>query len=140
MLKAVVIGRHELLPRQLSELRRLGVSEVMYVVSLPDNAEELDRLVRKWKEQGARAVIVQALPLRLLVHLWNVCRKHGLDLLVAEMVTVGAAGSEEEAKRIVNENPDARTYLRAPGDKAIRVVEFKGWRRVRTLKVELEEV
>ena len=139
-MKAVIIGRHELLPGQLEQLKKLGVIETKYVASLPEDAVELQSVIEQWREQGVKAVIVQALPLRILARLWELCSRHGIDVVTAEMVTVGLARNEGEAKALVEARPDVRTYVRSPTDKVIRVIEFRRWLRVKMLRVELEEL
>ena len=135
-MRAVVIGRHRMLPAQLESLRRLGVESIEQVAGVDEG--RLEDQVEGWARRGVRYVIVQALPLRILVRLFNVCRARGIDVLLARMEQVAVVEGEEEAMRLVEEAGDRRTFLRAPGDVVVRVVEFKGWERIVRLEVELE--
>jgi len=133
---AVVIGRHRMLGVQLEELRALGVAEMIQVPKIDEDA--IEGLVAEWAERGVRYVVIQALPLRLLDKLYKASRRVGIDLLVAHMETVAMARTREEAERLVAEKPEARTFVSAPGDEYLRVIEHKGWMRIRRLEVELE--
>ncbi len=135
-MKAVVIGRHRMLPAQVEELEKLGVEAVEQVLGIDE--DRIQETVKKWVENNVKFVIIQALPLRLLHKLYVETSKYGIVLVVAHMKTVGLAANEEEAKRLVSEKPCARTYLKAPGDSAIRVIEHVRWERIKNLEVELE--
>ncbi len=140
MLKAVLVGRHRLLKKQVDDLRRLGIDEVVNVLSLPEDRSLLEELVDRWVSEGVRYVVVQALPLRVLKELWDVCRSRGVSVLIARMESVGLTESEDEARRIVGESPDSRTYIKGVQDRAYRVIEFKYWEKIKELKVILEPV
>ncbi|MCE4619780.1 MAG: hypothetical protein F7C33_02025 [Desulfurococcales archaeon] len=138
MVKAVVIGRHRMLPKQLEDLRRLGVDGFIQVPMIDE--ENIADSVEEWASKGARYIIVQALPVHLLHKLYLEASKQGLDVLIARMESIALVKSEEEAEKLVKENPGARTFLRARSGEAVRVVEFKGWDRIKQLHLELEPV
>ncbi|MEB3847047.1 MAG: hypothetical protein GSR74_03625 [Desulfurococcales archaeon] len=136
MVKAVVIGRHRMLSKQLEDLRRLGVDGFIQVPIIEE--ESIADSVEEWARQGARYIIVQALPVNLLHKLYLEASRQGLDVLIARMDSIALVKSEEEAENLVKENPGARTFLRAKSGEAIRVVEFRGWEKIKQLHLELE--
>ena len=136
MTKAVIIGRHRLLPAQLEDLRRLGVEETIQAPTLDE--ENLEKQVKEWATQGTRYIIVQALPLRLLLRLHKAATSHGITILIPRMEHVALAETLEEAEAIVAEAPGKRTYLHGRGDEKIRVIEFRGWEKIKKLEAELE--
>ena len=138
MVKAVVIGRHHMLAKQVEDLRRLGVDGFIQVSIIDE--ESISDSVKEWARQGARYIIVQALPVHLLHKLYLEASRRGLDVLIARMDSIALVENEEEAENLVKENPGARTFLRAKSGEAIRVVEFKGWEKIKRLYLEVEPV
>ena len=136
MPKAVIIGRHRLLPAQKRDLQLLGADETIQAPTLDE--ENLEQQVREWAAQGTRYIIVQALPLRLLLRLHKAATQHGIEILIPRMEHVALADTREEAEAIIAEAPDKRTYLQGRGDEKIRIIEFHGWEKIKRLEAELE--
>ncbi len=138
MVRAVVVGRHRMLKAQLEVLRELGVESVEQVSGVDEN--RVEEQVAEWASRGVKYIIVQALPLSLLVRLFEASQKHGVDVLLARMKQVAVVEGEDEAEKLVSEAPERRTFLRSRGDLAVRVIEFRGWERIKKLDVELEAI
>ena len=136
MPRAIVIGRHRMMPAQVEELREKGIDAIEQVAKIEE--DEIPQLVETWARNDVRYIVIQALPLALLYKLFREARKAGIDLIIAWMDTVAVTEDEEEARKLVQEKPDRRTYLKAPGDKAIRVIEHRKWMKIKRLEVELE--
>lgn len=139
-MKAIIVGRHELLKKQKEDLRMLGVTDIINILSIPEERSRIEHLVGEWIKDGVRYVIIQALPLKLLKTLWEVCNSKGISVLLARMESVALVSDEDKAREIVHKSPDNRTYIKGIHDKAYRVIEFRYWERIKRLEVELEPI
>jgi len=139
-MRAIVIGRHTLLKGQINSLKKIGVTEIINVLSIPEDRQDLEKIVNEWIKNKVHYVIVQALPLKTLRTLWNICNDKGLIVLVARMESIALVETEQEAKSITSKSPSTRTYIKGVQDKAYRVIEFKCWEKLKKLEVDLEPI
>jgi len=139
-MRAIVIGRHSLLKGQIESLKKIGVREITNVLSIPEDRQDLEKIVNEWIKNKVHYVIVQALRLKTLRTLWNICNDKGLIVLVARMESIALVETEQEAKNITSKSPSTRTYIKGVQDKAYRVIEFKCWEKLKKLEVDLEPI
>jgi hypothetical protein len=130
--KAVYVGRHELLPAQKRALAELRLEIVKRIENLPTGSE-LNALFQQWKSEGIEAVVTVALPPSLLAQL------SVFPLYVFQMESRAAAITVEEAQRWVEENPTARTFLPGRPGEPIRLLQFTGIQRVKVI-IQSEKV
>ena len=129
------VSRHSILPAQLCLLmKKLGedVAIVQYTKPVP-NAE----FVIKLAEAIGAKYIVPVLPLSFIARLVEHGRKSGITVLFARMEVVAQVETIEEALKIVNENPLARTVT-TYADGTIKVHEFKGFEVIKEVKLVTE--
>jgi len=139
MYKAILIGRHSFLDAQEKELKKAKIKIVYEIRQLND----IWGTINKAKELGAKFIIVTALPYHLMKSLYKEATKRRIKIIVAEMEGILLTEDEEKARKLVNEAPDRRVALPPPrGDivKTWRVVEFKGWKVIRMLRVKDEDL
>ena len=136
-IKAVLIGRHRLLPAQQEAIQRLGVEIVEQVAQVPTEPQQLQKFISELKQKGIQALIVQALPIELLSQLL----KH-FTIFFMKMQQAALVESEEEAQRLVAEKPEKRVAIpSAVGErKTFRIMEFVGVTRVKKIVIEEEPV
>jgi len=130
-MRAVLIGRHRLLPAQERALRELGIEVVRQVEQLPEG-RELEKLVEGWRREGIEAVVAGGLP----VHLTAQLSRLGMRVLQLRMRAVATVKSEEEAEKLVRAREGWRVALPAPDGSSHRVMEFEG---IYELRVVVEE-
>jgi len=133
-MKAVLIGRHSLLPIQTRMLEKLGIEIVRQVPQVPTSPQEISQFVAQLKAEGVEAIVIQALPMAVLATLLQEAKKHGIKVLTFEQETI-FTGSVEEAKKLVEEKPERRTLLTAPNAPA-RVIEAKAISELTEIKIE----
>ena len=125
-------SRHPPVERQLAELRRIyGGVRVVQLAGVIPSAEWLDARAR---ELGARAV-VPVLPLSFIARLAELAR--GYDLLWAEMEAVKVL--TEEPRPGADYDPSTEVYIKGY-EGSYRIMRFKGFKRIKAVKLELEEV
>ncbi|MHA1632766.1 MAG: hypothetical protein ACTSXC_08190 [Candidatus Freyarchaeota archaeon] len=129
MAKVAWISRHPPLPVQISELKR-KLGEDVEVIQISRTFASADEVLREVKALGATHAVV-VLPLSMVAHLVN---DKSITWLFAKMEAIAQVKSIEEAKRIVDEKPEART-MTTYADGTVRVFEFKEFQRI--VKVEL---
>jgi len=127
MEKAVLVGRHKLLPLQEKALNDLGIQIVRQIENLPTEQNQLRGLIEKLKGEGVEAVVTVALPPQLLASL-----SASFNLYVFEMKS-HTVQSVEEAERWVSEAPEKRTYLPGRPGEPVRCLEFVGVNSVRVV-------
>jgi hypothetical protein len=126
-MKAVYVGRHELLPMQKKALEELGIEIIKRVENLPVESAQLSALLAELQREGVEGVVTVALPPHLLAAL-----SQRFPLFVFEMRSV-VFQSAEEAQRWAAENPSARTYLPGKPGEPVRGLEFVGINRVKVI-------
>lgn len=129
------VSRHNVLPAQLDQLmQKLGsnIVVVQYLKPVP-NAE----FVIKLAEALGAKYIVPVLPLSFIARLVEQGKVKGITILFARMEVVAQVNSMEEARRLVDENPLART-ISTYADGTIKVHEFKGFEVIKEVKLVTE--
>ncbi len=133
--KAVLVGRHKLLPAQEEALRKAGFEIVEQVPQIPSEPGELQKWAQEVKSRGISTIVIQALP----PHLIAILLQAGLEVISMKMQAVATVTTEEEAKRLVAEAPEKRTFLPAR-EGGFRVVEFVGLTRIKRIVIEEEPI
>jgi hypothetical protein len=130
-MKAVYVGRHQLLPLQEKALRELGMTIVRRIENLPTEPSALSALLSEL-QASVEAIVTVALPPLLLAQLSR------FPLYVFEMKST-TFQTQEEAEKWVAEAPERRTYLPGRPGEPVRGLEFVGVNRVKVV-VESERV
>jgi hypothetical protein len=125
-MKAVYVGRHQLLPLQEKALRELGMTIVRRIENLPTEPTALSALLSELQAAGIEAVVTVALPPHLLAQLSR------FPLYVFEMKST-TFQTQEEAEKWVAEAPEKRTYLPGRPGEPVRGLEFVGVNRVKVV-------
>ena len=126
-MKAVYVGRHQLLQLQEQALRELGLSIVGRIENLPTEPAALNALLSELQAAGVEAVVTVALPPHLLAAI-----SQRFPLYVFEMKSI-TFQSAEEAEKWVSETPEKRTYLPGRQGEPVRGLEFAGVNRVKVV-------
>ena len=136
-MKTVIIGRHQLLPKQKEALEQLKVTIAKQVPQVSVDPKELEEFIRQLKAEDVEALVVQALPVDLLSKLLP-----HFTIFFLKMKAIATVESEEEAKKLVAEAPDRRVIIpSALGEKrSFRVMEFVGITKIKRIVVEEEFV
>jgi hypothetical protein len=118
-IRAVYVGRHELLPAQDAALKMLNIEIVKIVKELPVDIQMLRQMLRNLRNH-ADAVVTLALPTDLLLEIKDANFKVFMFRMNSSTVSNVA-----EAEAWVAQDPEWRTYIPAerPGE-PIRVMEF----------------
>jgi len=125
------VSRHPPLPSQIDVLeRKLGGVVVYQLAGIIPNAEAVIEYVKKLNA----TVVVPVLPLSIIARLAELAKSTGFTILLAKMEAIAATKDPEEVKRLVSENPWART-ITTYADGVIRVFEFRCFERL--IRVEL---
>jgi len=137
MAKAILVGRHQLLPAQEQAIRDLGLEII-------ERVEQIDRAKVSTLPQGVEALVIQAIPLSILADILPVARGRQIKILLMEQEALGRdLLPVEEAEKLIREAPDRRVALRAltpNGEERVRVVEFRRIVEVKDIKIERETV
>ena len=129
------VSRHSPLIAQIKALEaKFGAIEIHQLIGTIPSAEYV---IRQAQHIGAR-VIVPVLPLSMIAHLIELAQKEGIIVLWAEMRQIGVFSSRKEAERVKLEKPEARTIVEYSGG-TFRVFEFVGFKKIKAIKLELEE-
>jgi hypothetical protein len=126
-MRAVYIGRHQLLQLQERALEELGIEIVRKIENLPVEPAQLSTLLTELQREGIEAVITVALPPHLLAAL-----SQKFPLFVFEMRST-TFQSTEEAERWAAEKPEARTWMPGRPGEPVRALEFVAINKVRVL-------
>jgi hypothetical protein len=119
-MKAVYVGRHNLLPAQLQGVRELKLEIIKRIENLPTEWIELNKLIDNLRNEGIQAIITIALPPHLLASLSKAFRVFIFEMKSSTVPTV------TDAEKWVSENPAKRTYLPGRPGEPIRIMEFVG--------------
>lgn len=138
--KIILVGRHRLLPGQEQAIKRyLGTD--YEAIRVPHVAEPLKDVIEKALFFGAKAVIVQGLPLPVMAELVMEAKKEGIPVLFLKMRGAGVVPNEETAKQWVAEDPDNRTYLPPTRTgEGYRLLEFDGLYLQHGVEIKEEKV
>ena len=129
------VSRHPPLLQQIIELeKKLGGIRIVQLSGLVPNAEYV---VQKAREYNA-SVIVPVLPLSFIARLCELAQREGYTVLYAEMECIAVYKNVEDARKKVQEAPEKRN-LASYADGTVRVFEFKGFKKIKAVKLELEE-
>ena len=129
------VSRHPPLLAQLIQLeQKLGGIKVIQLSGIIPSAEFV---IQKAKEYGAR-VIVPVLPLSFIARLCELAQKEGITLLYAQMECIAVLKDMQDAQRKVQEAPERRN-IATYSDGTVRVFEFKGFKRIKRVVLELED-
>jgi len=104
--KAVLIGRHQLLPAQMEALQKIKIEVIEQIPQVPTEAQQIVEFVKQLKEKGVEALVIQALPPHLIAQL----QQH-FTILVLKMEVVATVKSKEEAEKIKAQAPEKRVIL-----------------------------
>jgi len=129
-MKAVLIGRHQLLPAQIQTLTSAQIEITKQVPQVPTEPQQLQQFIQQLKQEGVEAIVIQALPPHLIAQL----QQH-FTIFMLKMEAVKTTESEEEAEALKAQAPEKRVILQsALGEKkTFRVVEFKGLFKVKLI-------
>ena len=127
------VSRHTPVPIQVRVLEeKLGPIVIYQLAGVVPSAEYV---VDKVREIGAE-YIVPVLPLSIIARLAELSRNN-FTILLSKMENIATVKSWEEAVRIVNEKPDART-LTTYADGVVRVFEFKQFEKLKEVRLVTE--
>ena len=130
-MRAVLVGRHDLLEAQKKALDVLNVEIVKKVEQIDDVNEFVNEVVNS----KANVVVIQALPISILAQILTPLQRNGVKILMFEMGNAKLFDSKQDAERYVNEAPEKRVLLATTTDNKWRVVEFT--RVVEVVRVEI---
>jgi len=126
-MKAVYVGRHNLLPLQQEGIRELGLELVKQIENLPTEPKEINQVIQQLKAEDIQAVVTVALPPHLLASL-----SQNFKVFVFEMKS-STVPSTADAEKWIAENPSRRTYLPGRPGEPTRVLEFIGINEVKVV-------
>jgi len=133
------VSRHPPLHSQIHKLQELlGDFMLVQVEGTIPTAEHLLEVIKPMMS-GRRAIIIPVLPLSMIARLSELSKKEGFELWFAEMKQIAQVTNTNEAQRIVNEKPEART-MTTYSDGTVKVFEFVGFKRIKQVKIELEDI
>jgi hypothetical protein len=125
------VSRHPPLDAQIKMLEEKLENIVVYqLVGVIPNAEFV---IEKARELKAK-YIVPVLPLSMIARLAELSRNGEFVILMARMTNILTTRNIEEAKKMLEENPDRRT-ISTYADGYIRVFEFERYEKL--IKIEL---
>jgi len=128
------VSRHVPVPIQFRVLEeKLGPITIYQLSGIVPSAEYV---MEKAREVGAK-YIVPVLPLSIIARLAELAPREGITVLISKMDNIAVVRSWEEAERIVNEKPEART-IATYADGLIRVFEFKQFEKLKEVKLVTE--
>ena len=127
------VSRHPPIKAQLVELEnKLACVNVFQLSGTIPNAEFV---MEKAKSINAWA-IVAVLPLSFIARLSELCRKESIELLWAEMEQRDILSHEP----VPGEDYDPDTEVWVKGyENTYKIMHFKGFKRIKAVKLELEE-
>jgi len=127
------VSRHAPLKVQIEALEeKLGAIVIYQLFGVVPTA---DFVVQKAKEVNAK-IIVPVLPMSFIAHLVEAGRRSGFVVLFAKMEAI-AQTDPETARKMVAEAPDKRT-MTTYADGTVKIHEFKGFEKVKAVKIETE--
>lgn len=135
-MKCILVGRHELLPIQRELLERVGIEIVKQVPQIPTDPQGFNNFIKELKEESDYCIVTTGLPLSLITQLVS----RGVDVIVSKQEAVVTTEDPKVAEAVKNEKPHARFILKGRvGEKEMyRVMEFKGWYKIKRIVVEEE--
>lgn len=134
-MKVLWVSRHNPLKGQIDALReKLGDDVEVFV--LPRQVANAEEVAQAARGMGA-AYIVPVLPLSIIARLAELSGKYGFNILFARMEAVATVKEGELVEKIVREKPEYRTAV-GYADGTVRVYEFKGFERLKEVKLVTE--
>ena len=135
-MKAVLVGRHDLLEAQKKALDVLNVEIVKKVEQISDVNEFVNEVINS----KANVVVIQALPISILAQILTPLQRNGVRILMFEMGNAKLFDSKQDAEKYVNEAPEKRVLLSTTTDNKWRVVEFTRVVEVKRIEIVTEVV
>jgi len=131
------LSRHKPLPRQLQELRRLYGSIQLYQHDKPiSSAEDAISLAKRYNAD----VVVPVLPLSMIARLAELGSELGFTLLWAEMKVVHVGASEPCDKYDASQDTVMLSKEMETGKTFYRHFRFQKFKRIKAVKLEIEDV
>lgn len=134
-MKIAWISRHAPLPAQLRELRRIfGNIEIIRISRTFTSVETIYRLLL---ENNIKYAVV-VLPLTMISHLLELCKKSNITLIFARMTLLhdkGCLGAHCELY-----DPDRDVLLKTKNDVKIRHLRFLDFKRIKEVKLVFEDL
>lgn len=128
------VSRHPPLLMQIAELeRKLGNIVVHQMSGVIPNAEIIAEVAKKLDA----GIVIPVLPLSMIARLAELGKQNKFMVLIAKMNCIATTKDPSEAKRLVQEKPEARTTA-TYADGAIRVFEFERFEKLVEVKLVTE--
>ena len=131
MTRFVTIGRHEFTPRQKQLLQKAGLAEEAERIAHVNNPAEVVKIA---KERGAKAIVVQALPMHILAQLLQAAQREGIEVLQFQMETLATVKENEACPKGTEVESEVR------GSELKRCIRTKALVRVKRIVIETEPV
>jgi len=132
------VSRHDPLPAQILKLKEiLGEFSLVKISGTIPTVDHLLDIIKHMKK--SKNIIIPVLPLSFIARLCEVRNREGFDIWYAEMKQIAETKDINEAQRVVNEKPETRT-LTTYADGTIKVFEFISFKRIKQVKIELEDI
>ena len=127
------VSRHPPINAQIEALEnKLGGINLFQLAGTVPNAEYVMEMAKKTHAE----VIVPVLPLSMIARLAELCRKENIVLLWAEMEQVKLLNHEPKPEK--DYDPNTEVWIKGY-ENTWKVMRFKGFKKIKQVKLELED-